>query len=368
MRTQRQFNAWRRLSATLYLSAAVTLIGLPGRTVRADCWYLDHQWPTSGKPVGVAVDSSGNVYATCHETACGIQKYNSAGRLLAEWGPHGRGAGEVVTPYGIAVDAAGCVYVADTGNRRIQKFRRDGVLLRQWSRFARGRTRTFRPFGVATEPGGQYVYVSDDANSRVLKFTSQGFPVREWGGYGPADEQLMTPRHIATDNAGFLYVADSSANCVKKFTPLGAVEHVWGGPGNHATLFASPIGVAVDNLAYLWVTDGSHRVQQFRQGARREGWFGGCDDPDHAKTGCWHDLTESHHPVPGSGGGQFHQPFGVAVDLAGNLYVADYANHRIQKLTSLETAALPDSQAPATETHSISACAALHATSRTGDP
>lgn len=323
------------------------LIGLLGRVATADCWYLDPQWPTAGNPVGVAVDRAGNIYVTCHETEYGVQKFSPAGKRLAGWGPRGSRPGELISPYGIAVDRSGYVYVADMGNRRIQKFRQDGSLVRQWNSFGRGTPRGFRPFGVAADPSGQYIYVSDDANCRILKFTTRGFPVRQWGGYGTADDQFMAPRHIATDSAGFLYVADNAANCVKKFAATGVIDRVWGGPGDQSGLFAGPVGVAVDNLGHLWVTDGTHRIQQLRESGGREGWFGGCDDPNRAGSGCWHDITESHDPVAGSEAGQFRQPLGMAADSVGSLYVTDFANRRIQKFTSLETARRPERGDPA---------------------
>jgi tripartite motif-containing protein 71 len=304
----------------------------------AECWYLDQQWPTEGSPACVAVDAAGYVYATCQNTAAGVQKYNTDGKLAAQWGPRGSDAGQLLTPQGIAVDKAGNVYVADTGNRRIQKFSGDGKFIRQWRTFARGKVHTFRPFGVATELSGQYVYVTDDANSRVLKFTTNGFAVREWGGYGTDNRQFIAPRCIITDSLGFVYVVDNAANCVKKFSHLGVFENVWGGADSQNSCFVSPVGITVDYSGYLWITDRSHRVQQFWQPVRRKGWFGGCNNPEHREAGCWHEFTTDHRPAGGASAGQFTDPRGVAVDPAGNLYVADFANRRIQKLASLETA------------------------------
>lgn len=302
----------------------------------AACWCLDRQWPTEGSPASVAVDAAGYVYATCQNATAGVQKYDTDGKLVTQWGPRGGAAGQLIAPQGIAVDKAGNVYVADTGNRRIQKFRGDGKFISQWRTFARGTIHTFRPFGIATEASGQYVYVTDDANSRVLKFTIDGFPVREWGGYGRNDAQFTAPRHVITDSSGFVYVVDSSGNCVKKFSPLGAFENAWGGESENPRL-VSPVGVTVDYSGYLWITDRSHRVQQFWQPVRRKGWFGGCNHPEHTETGYWHEFTTDHQPAGGASAGQFTDPQGVAVDLAGNLYVADFANRRIQKLASLET-------------------------------
>jgi len=331
----RFYHRWN-VVVTPSVVAAVVLTMLVAQSAEAACWYLDNQWPTGGSPVSIAVDVAGHVYVTCHDSGYGIQKYSTRGKLVAQWGERGGGCGQLLSPHGIAVDSIGNVYVADTGNQRIEKFRSDGAFLGQWRTYASGTVRTFRPFGVAVETSGQYVYVTDEANNRVLKFMSNGFPIREWGGYGTGADQFMAPRHIAADSQGFVYVVDSAANCVKRFDRLGVFQHAWGS-ADRRSCFASPVGVAVDYSGYVWVTDGTHRVQQFRQVARREGWFGGCNNPEHAQGGCWHNLENRDHPAGGSGTGQFMDPHGVAVDLAGNLYVADFANRRIQKLASLST-------------------------------
>jgi tripartite motif-containing protein 71 len=332
---RRQFQEQRVVGRGM--QAAVLFAALWCGTAGAECWYLDRQWPTQGSPASVAADAAGYVYVTCQDAEFGVQKYNTDGKRVSQWGPRGSAPGQLLTPTGIAVDKAGNVYVADTGNRRIQKFRSSGAFVKQWATFAWSTVRTFRPFGIATEPSGQYVYVTDDANSRVLKFTTDGFAVREWGGYGTEKGRFIAPRHITTDALGFVYVVDHGGNAVKKFSHLGMFEDAWGSTDSQNPCFVSPVGITVDCSGYLWVTDRSHRVQQFCQPVRRKGWFGGCDNPEHAHAGCWHEFTTDHQPAGGTGAGQFADPHGVAVDLAGNLYVADFVNHRIQKLASLET-------------------------------
>jgi hypothetical protein len=71
-------------------------------------------------PIGVAVDSSGNVYVA--DTNNRVQKFDSSGNFLLKWGSSGSGDGQFQYPRGVAVDGSGNVYVIDTNNHRIQKF------------------------------------------------------------------------------------------------------------------------------------------------------------------------------------------------------------------------------------------------------
>ena len=202
-------------------------------------------------------------------------------RFLAKWGNSGIAPGEFDVPDGVAVDPAGHVYVADRENNRIQKFTSSGRLLAVWGRnggdgslgLAPGEFNG--PYGVAVDGRG-LVYVLDSRNNRVQKFASGGTFLAMWGrnggdgSYGSLPGELADPRGIDVDRRGFVYVADHGNHRIQKFSPEGRVTAVWGRNGG----------------------DGS----------------------------------------AGAGPGEFNQPRGVTVDSAGNIYVAEKANHRIQKL------------------------------------
>ena len=113
--------------------------------------------------------------------------FDADGAFLTKWGSYGSREGQFIYPYGIATDAAGDVYVADTANARIQKFTASGVFLGSWGGHGRGPGRFFTPTSVATDPAG-FVYVADagepypdSGGARVQKFTAAGEFVAEWG-------------------------------------------------------------------------------------------------------------------------------------------------------------------------------------------
>jgi DNA-binding beta-propeller fold protein YncE len=99
-----------------------------------------------------------------------ILHYDAAGTFLGAWGSEGTGAGQFLTPYGVAVAPDGTVYVADFYNNRIQAFDADGTYLGQWGNFGTGEGEFDRPGGVAVAPDGRTVYVGDTFNNRVQVF------------------------------------------------------------------------------------------------------------------------------------------------------------------------------------------------------
>ena len=195
--------------------------------------------------------------------------------FLMAFGSKGTAPGTFHGPDNVAVDARGQVYVADRENDRVQKFDRTGRVLAVLGGSGKGPGQFHAPRGVTVDALGD-IYVADSANNRIQEFDSAGRLLSRRGrnggdgaaGTGPGE--FNDPRGITTDLRGDLFVADHGNNRIQKLDPSGRVLAVWGRNGG----------------------DGS----------------------------------------AGTGPGEFHNPRGVALDTAGDVFVADKANNRIQRL------------------------------------
>ncbi len=273
------------------------------------------QWGSEGSgdgefswPDGIAVDAAGNVYVA-DSANDRIQKFTGAGRFLTKWGSRAIGDGHLYTPLSVAVDAAGNVYAVDEWNF-IQKFTAQGVFLDRWLP-ADGHL--YHPGWVTVDATGN-VYLADSAYDRVQKFTGEGSLLTSWGSPGSGDGEFAGPHGVAVDTAGHVHVMDTSNFRVEKFTGEGVFLAKWGSPGYGDGQFSIARGLAVDAAGNVYVADRfNHRVQKFTG----EGVF----------------LTA--WGSEGSGEGEFRQPAGVAVDAAGDVYVTDGENHRVQKFRQL---------------------------------
>ncbi len=264
-------------------------------------WYFNSPW-------GIAVDSSGNVYVVDSFNNC-ICKFDSSGIVLRKWGSEGNGEGQFKYPRGIALDSSGNVYVADTNNNRIQEFDSEGVFIKAWGSNGTGDGQFQYPYGIAVDSGGN-VYVTDDNNDRIQKFDKECVFIKAWGSKGSGNSQFSAPWDIATDSSGDLYVADMVNNRIQKFNSEGVFIKSWGGNGTGDGQFQHPCSIAVDGSGYVYVTDvGNKRIQKFDKEGNFQGKWGS----------------------EGSGDGQFSSPYGIAVDGGGNVYTADNANKCIQK-------------------------------------
>ncbi|MBI4301304.1 MAG: TIGR03663 family protein [Chloroflexi bacterium] len=219
-------------------------------------------------PKGLALDKEGNIYVA-DSLNNRIQKYDAQGHFLAAVGRQGNGPGEFQEPWGVAVDSAGYVYVADTWNHRIQKFDSQLKFLTQWGGFAdsQGKATTYEgkfygPRDIAIDAAGD-LYVTDTGNERVQKFTANGAFLASYGGEGKDEGLFSEPVGIAIDAAGNIYVADTWNHRVQKFA--GAANFTFLAqfpiPGWQGQEITNKPYLAIDAQGYILATDPeNHRL------------------------------------------------------------------------------------------------------------
>ena len=239
---------------------------------------------------------------------------------LSQWGTAGTGNGQFNTPYGVAIDTAGNVFVADSGNSSIQKFNATGTFILRFGNTGAAPNRLLGPNAVALDNTNSVIYVADTSRNRIQRYSmttgaaTGTFP--RWGAAGTGNGQFNTPVGIALDSSVNVYVADSVNNRIQKFTSTGTYTTKWGTAGTGNGQFNNPTGIAVDGSNNVYVVDrGNSRVQKF------------------SSTGVY--ITK--WGTAGAGNSQFSAPRHCTVDSAGNVYVADTGNNRIQKFTSTGT-------------------------------
>ena len=249
-----------------------------------------------------------------------------------------------LNPGSVAVDGAGNLYVADSGNSTIRKITPSGVAttfagspgITGGADGTGGSARFNEPQGVAVDGAGN-VYVADTGNNTIRKITPGGtvttFVSRAAGFKGP--------QGLAVDAAGNHYVADTGNDAICKVTPSGVVGILAGdgvgwadGVGSHAH-FNQPCGLAVDTANNVYVADsGNDTIRKISASAAVTTLAG--EPPSYIQSGVGMSDIE-YYPGSTDGTGsnaRFNGPQGIAVDAAGNLYVADSGNNTIRKITS----------------------------------
>jgi len=325
-----------------------TLAGSTGQSGSTDGTNITARF---AYPFGVTVDTSNQLYVTdtsnftLRKVATNGAVTTLAGRAGQPGSMDGTGsAARFFVPSGLAVDSAGNVYLADTGNSTIRKVTSGAVVttlagspgLTGSADDITGTARYFLPNGVAVDGAGT-VYVADTGNSTIRRVTSDGGVSTLAGSpglTGITDGTNSTalfnyPSGVAVDNAGNLYVADTYNCTIRKVTGTGVVTTLAGNPGlpgsadgpNGTALFNYPGGVAVDSAGNVYVADsGNNTIRKVTSGGMVTTLAGSAGQAGSA------DGT--------GGAAQFNLPDGVAVDSAGNVYVADSANNTIRKVTS----------------------------------
>jgi hypothetical protein len=208
-------------------------------------------------------------------------------------------------PLGVAVDGAGNVFVADNGNDTIRKITPGGVVTTlagtagsSGSADGTGAAARFnKPFGVAVDGAGN-VFVADYYNNTIRKITPSGVVTTLAGSAGLSGSADGTgavarfnPLGVAVDGAGNVFVADTSNNTIRKITPAGVVTTLAGTAGSSgsadgtgaAARFYGPMGVAVDGAGNVFVADNYDTIRKITPAgvvttlAGTAGWNGSAD-------------------------------------------------------------------------------------------
>lgn len=286
-------------------------------------------------PQGVAVDPSGNLYIADTNNNS-IRKVSGgsistvAGSGVSGGAAAGNGSNQFNGPLGMASDSSGNIYIADSQNARVVKLGAGGGV----STVAGNGTPGFggdggaatsallnTPSAVAVDSAGN-LYVADFGNNRIRKVSASGtittIAGTSFSGYtgdgGPAiAAQINLPQGVAVDPAGNVYFSDTGNNVIRQVAPNGTIRTV--------ASIVNPEAIAIDSLGTLYVTDGSSRVYKiYPFSPAIVSTIGGNGSSGYAGDG---GLGTS---------GQMNGPSGLAVDANGNVYVADTSNNAVREL------------------------------------
>ncbi|CAN5640189.1 hypothetical protein BH09BAC4_BH09BAC4_04380 [soil metagenome] len=279
---------------------------------------------------GVFVDGAGNLYVADSDNDR-IQMFppNStsatAGITVAGGNGGGSGANQFDDITDVFVDGQGNIYVSDTDNHRIQKWAPGasaGITVVGGNDFGSMATQLSYPGGVFVDGQGT-IYVADSDNARIQKFPPNSTSATS-GSTVAGTLPLYDIWSLALDGQGNLYVPNWSYDRIQKFAPGSRVSSTvagGNGKGSGASQLDYPYGVYVDGLGNLYIADGdNHRIQKWAPGAS-EG------------------ITIAGGNGRGSGANQLSDPTNVYVDGGGNVYIADYSNDRVQKFPPNSTSA-----------------------------
>jgi DNA-binding beta-propeller fold protein YncE len=210
----------------------------------------------------LAVDTQGNVYVIDLKNLR-IQKFDSNGNYLIQWGTEGNGEGQFTHPFDIAIDSQNNVYVSDIGTSTIQKFDETGRFLLRWGKFGYNNGEFSDVYSVAIAPDGNVLVT--DATGRIQKFDSNGQFLSTINPE-PIDNQGIFLWNIAVDDQGNIYAADWYGKRIVKLDPQGRALAAWSGSEAGIDRFVNMQDIAVDQQGNIYLTDGTEDlVRKFRQ-------------------------------------------------------------------------------------------------------
>ena len=294
-------------------------------------------------PSAMVIDQAGNIYVSDQENHS-IRKVTPSGVVstFAGTGQPGSENGHRLSatfnnPYGLALDAKGNLYVGDVSNHSIRKISVDGKVTtlaggRKGFSDRQGELAMFdHPYGVAVDAKNN-VYVADSYNNRIRKISPDGTTTTVAGngndGFvdGRAQEaEFYVPIGIVIDAGGNIYVGDEGNSSIRKIRTDGKVATL---AGNGKFSFSDGIGRnATFNAPGGIAIDGTGNlyVADYLNNCIRRVSTSGEVRKIAGKLNKGFADGEPSEAL-------FYYPFGIAVDASGVVYVGDYYNHRIRKI------------------------------------
>ena len=293
-------------------------------------------------PLGMAVDTSGNLFFISSNCVFKLDQNGIITRVAgnSRTGYAGDGGPALSAQFsaasGVAVDAAGNVYVADSGNYRVRKVSPSGIITTFAGNGVQGfsgdggpatSAQLIGPFGVTADTSGN-LFIVDGARIRAVSksgiiTTVAGNGLSGFSGDGgPAVRAQLSPYGVAADNTGNLYISDDGNLRIRMVSPAGIISTVAGngsygsaGDGGLATAaqLTGASGIALDGSGNLYFSDSSPA----------------SDDVD---CYCVRKVSPTGIITTVSAGGLF-EPRALAADAQGNLYIADTGNNGIRKVS-----------------------------------
>ena len=306
-------------------------------------------------PFSIAFDHKGNLYIA-DGYSNRIRKVDTAG-IITTFAGNGVGSyngdnipadsAELYHPVGITFDRVGNLYFTDAWNERVRKIDTAGIITTiagtgtygyNGDNIPADSAKLYQPWGIAVDANNN-IYISDAENHRIRKVDTAGI-ITTIAGTGIAGytgdnglalvAEINGPYGIVLDDTGNIYFADASENVVRKIDTLGIITNIAGtgvagftgdnGPADTAQLKSSG-GIAIDNAGNIYIADiDNQRIRKVT-----------------VATGIITTIVGNGVNAYGGNGGpamaaEISDPTGVAFDVSGNLYIADFGNNLIRRI------------------------------------